>query len=157
MQQTAVTTRAVLSVVLLACLSLAYAVAQGSGLPQDAQPGTSEAHPVIRTIYVHAEGAQTLAAAKARNLLVSSKCYIVTAAEDQAEATLSISSERQGATSPFTHIPFTGQKIYTSATLFDRKTGEVLWTTDQSDIWFGSPARAGEQIVERLKKDRQCQ
>ncbi len=120
------------------------------------QAAPPETHSAIRTIYVNAEGAQTLAAARARNLLASSKCYTVTAVEDQADAILSISSEKQGYTSVFTHIPFTGQKIYTSATLFDRKTGEVLWTTDRSDIWFGSPARAGERIVERLKKDRQC-
>jgi hypothetical protein len=120
------------------------------------QAASPETHSAIRTIYVKAEGAETLAAARARNLLVSTKCYTITALEDQADAILSISSEKQGASSIFTHIPFTGQKIYTSATLFDRKTGEVLWTTDRSDIWFGSPARAGERIVQRLKKDRQC-
>ena len=120
------------------------------------QAASPETHSAIRTIYVKAEGAQTLAAAKARNLLASPKCYIITALEDQADAILSISSEKQGASSIFTHIPFTGQKIYTSATLFDRKTGDVLWTTDWSDIWFGSPAKAGEHIVQRLKKDRQC-
>ncbi|HZL66590.1 MAG TPA: hypothetical protein VFC29_04585 [Candidatus Limnocylindrales bacterium] len=121
------------------------------------QAASPETHPAIRTIYVKAEGAETLAAAKARNLLASPKCYTITALEDQADAILSISSEKQGASSIFTHIPFTGQKIYTSATLFDRKTGEVLWTTDWSDIWFGSPAKAGERVVQRLKKDRQCQ
>ena len=121
-----------------------------------AQQHATPDHPAIRTIYVKAEGAETLAAAKARNLLVSCKCYTITALEDQADAILSISSEKQGASSIFTHIPFTGQKIYTSATLFDRKTGEVLWTTDWSDIWFGSPAKAGERIVQRLKKYRQC-
>jgi len=120
------------------------------------QAASPESHSAIRTIYVKAEGAETLAAARARNLLVSTKCYTITALEDQADAILSISSEKQGASSIFTHIPFTGQKIYTSATLFDRRTGEVLWTTDRSDIWFGSPARAGERIVQRLKKDRQC-
>lgn len=145
-----------LFIVLLACLSPAYIAAHDRAMGKSLQAASPESHPAIRAIYVKAEGAQTLAAARARNLLVSSKCYTITALEDQADAILSISSEKQGASSIFTHIPFTGQKIYTSATLFDRKTGEVLWITDRSDIWFGSPAKAGEQIVQRLKKDRRC-
>lgn len=148
--------RASLFIVLLACLFPAYIVAHDLDMGKSRQAASPETHSAIRTIYVKAEGAETLAAARARNLLVSSKCYVITALEDQADATLSISSEKQGASSIFMHIPFTGQKIYTSATLFDRKTGEVLWTTDRSDIWFGSPAKAGERIVQRLKKDRQC-
>ena len=148
--------RASLSIVLLASLFPAYMVAHDLEARESMQAASPETHPAIRTIYVKAEGAETLAAAKARNLLASPKCYTITALEDQADAILSISSEKQGASSIFTHIPFTGQKIYTSATLFDRKTGEVLWTTDWSDIWFGSPAKAGERIVQRLKKDRQC-
>ncbi len=148
--------RASLSVVLLASLFPAYMVAHDLEARESMQAASPETHPAIRTIYVKAEGAETLAAARARNLLASPKCYTITALEDQADAILSISSEKQGASSIFTHIPFTGQKIYTSATLFDRKTGEVLWTTDWSDIWFGSPAKAGERIVQRLKKDRQC-
>ena len=148
--------RASLSIVLLASLFPAYMVAHDLEARESMQAASPETHPAIRTIYVKAEGAETLAAARARNLLASPKCYTITALEDQADAILSISSEKQGASSIFTHIPFTGQKIYTSATLFDRKTGEVLWTTDWSDIWFGSPAKAGERIVQRLKKDRQC-
>lgn len=154
--RTAARIRGSVGVVLLACLFPAYIVAHELDMGESMQAASLETHSAIRTIYVKAEGAETLAAARARNLLVSSKCYAITALEDQADATLSISSEKQGASSIFTHIPFTGQKIYTSATLFDRKTGEVLWTTDRSDIWFGSPAKAGERIVQRLKKDRQC-
>ena len=149
--------RASLFIVLLACLFPAYIAAHGLDMGESLQAASPETHPAIRTIYVKAEGAETLAAAKARNLLASPKCYTITALEDEADAILSISSAKQGASSVFTHIPFTGQKIYTSATLFDRKTGEVLWTTDWSDIWFGSPAKAGERVVQRLKKDRQCQ
>jgi hypothetical protein len=148
--------RASLFIVLLASLFPAYTVAHDLDTGKTMQSASPETHCAIRTIYVKAEGAETLAAARARNLLVSDKCYTITALEDQADAILSISSEKQGASSIFTHIPFTGQKIYTSATLFDRRTGEVLWTTDRSDIWFGSPAKAGERIVQRLKKDRQC-
>ena len=148
--------RASLSIVLLACLFPAYIVAHDLDTGESMQAASPETHPAIRTIYVKAEGGETLAAARARNLLVSSKCYTITALEDEADAILSISSAKQGASSVFTHIPFTGQKIYASATLFYRKTGEVLWITDWSDIWFGSPAKAGERIVHRLKKDRQC-
>jgi hypothetical protein len=155
--RTAATIRASLFIILLACILPSCVLARDLTMGEPMQQArSSETQPAIRTIYVKAEGAETLAAAKARNLLVSSKCYAITALEDQSDAILSISSEKQGASSIFTHIPFTGQKIYTSATLFDRKTGEVLWATDWSDIWFGSPAKAGERIVQRLKKDRQC-
>lgn len=153
---TAATIGASLFAVLLACLFPTCTAAHDLGMGEDMQAAPRETHSAIRTIYVSAEGAQTLAAARARNLLVTSKCYTITAKEDQADAILSISSEKQGASSIVLHVPFTGQKIYTSATLFDRKTGEVLWTTDRSDSWFGSPARAGERIVQRLEKDRQC-
>jgi len=148
--------RAALFIALLGCLFSSYTLAQAPDMSESTRAASPETHSAIRTIYVKPEGTQTLAAAKARNLLVNTKCYVVTSLEDQADGILSISSDRQGATSIFLQIPFTGQKIYTSATLFDRKTGEVLWTTDRSDMWFGSPARAGESIIERLKKDRHC-
>ena len=149
--------RTALLLAVLAGLFPSYTPAQDLDTRISKTAASRETHSVIRTIYVKAEGVQTLAAAKARNVLVNDKCYAVTALEDQADGILSISSEKQGVSSPFTHIPFTGQRIYTSATLFDRKTGEALWTANWSDIWFGSPAKAGEHIVERLEKDRQCQ
>lgn len=133
---------------------LMAAVLNAPGLPVPTRHETDPEVERVSVIYIKASGAETVAASKARNIILESGCFKVTSDQQNADAVLEVSSDRQGGT--WLHVPFTGQKIYTSATLFDRRTGAALWSTDRSDKWFASPPKAGKSIARAILKAKGC-